>query len=106
MSLSGRNTLVQHSQHLTQADPRVFGQSYVANCSSVDGQAASRDEESDERHIEYFQGLEQFHEDGLPDKLPANLEGRILIFVNLRLRSKGSGESTATTNHIVPPSAA
>ncbi|KIW99637.1 uncharacterized protein Z518_11050 [Rhinocladiella mackenziei CBS 650.93] len=69
-----RNTAVERSQHLTQADPRVFGQSYVANCSSVDGQAAFRDEESDQRHIEYFQSLEKFHEDGLPDKLPAHLE--------------------------------
>lgn len=59
---------------MTQADPRVFGQSYVANCSSVDGQAAFRDEEIDQRHIEYFQSLEKFHEDGLPDKLPAHLE--------------------------------
>lgn len=71
---SGRNTTVERSQHLTQADPRVFGQSYVANCSSVDGQAAFRDEEGDQRHIEYFQSLEKFHEDGLPDKLPAHLE--------------------------------
>jgi len=59
---------------LTQADPRVFGQSYLAKCSSVDGQAAFRDEESDQRHIEYFQSLEKFHEDGLPDELPAHLE--------------------------------
>ena len=65
---------MQRSQHLTQADPRVFGQSYVANCSSVDGQAAFRDEESDNRHIEYFQSLEKFHEDGLPDRLPTHLE--------------------------------
>jgi len=56
---------------LTQADPRVFGQSYVANCSSVDGQAAFREGESDHRHIDYFQSLEKFHEDGLPDKLRA-----------------------------------
>lgn len=46
----------------------------MANCSSVDGQAAFRDEESDQRHIEYFQSLEKFHEDGLPDELPAHLE--------------------------------
>jgi hypothetical protein len=52
----------------------VFGQSYVASCSSVDGQAAFRDEESDQRHIEYFQSIEKFHEDGLPGDLPAHLE--------------------------------
>jgi len=28
------------------------------------------DEDSDNRHIEYLQGLERFHEQGLPDKLP------------------------------------
>ena len=46
----------------------------MANCSSVDGQAAFRNEESDHRHIEYFQSLEKFHEEGLPDKLPTHLE--------------------------------
>jgi hypothetical protein len=44
---------------MTQADSRVFSQSYGANCSSVDGQAAFRDEESDHRHIDYFQSLEK-----------------------------------------------
>ena len=71
-------TSVQRSQHLTQADPRVFGQSYVANCSSVDGQAAFRDEECDHRHIDYFQSLEKFHEEGLPDRIPSHLEQKIL----------------------------
>ena len=56
----------------------MFGQSYVANCSSVDGQAAFRDEDSDHRHIEYFQGLEKFREEGLPDRLPAHLEQKVL----------------------------
>jgi hypothetical protein len=50
-------TSVQRSQHLTQADPRVFGQSYVANCSSVDGQAAFLREALDHRHVDYFQSL-------------------------------------------------
>ena len=35
-----RYTEVERSQHLTQGDPPVFGQSYVANTSSVDGQGA------------------------------------------------------------------
>ena len=46
----------------------------MANCSAVDGQAAFRGEESDHRHVEYFQGLERFHENGLPTRLPAHLE--------------------------------
>lgn len=69
-----RYTAVQRSQHLTQGDPRVFGQSYVANCSTVDGQAAFRGEESDQRHIEYFQSLEKFREAGLPSRLPSHME--------------------------------
>jgi hypothetical protein len=46
----------------------------VANCSSIDGQAAFRDEESDQRHIEYFQNFEKFHKNSLSDELPAHLE--------------------------------
>ena len=68
-----RYTTVQRSQHLTQADPRVFGQSYVANCSSVDGQAAYLGESTDHRHVDYFQSLEKFREQGLPCELPAHL---------------------------------
>lgn len=49
----------------------------MANCSSVDGQGAFRGEESDRRHIEYFQSMEKFHEEGLPDKLPAHLEDNV-----------------------------
>ena len=63
---------MQRSQHLTQADPRVFGVSYVANCSSVDGVGAFFGEKLDHRHIEYFQGLERFHEQDLPNKLSVN----------------------------------
>ena len=65
---------MQRSQHLTQADPRVFGQSYVANCSSVDGLETFRDKPTDHRHVEYFQSLEKFREQGLPCELPARLE--------------------------------
>lgn len=71
--LLGRYTAVERSQHLLQNDTRVFSQSYVVNCSAVDGQAAFRGEESDHRHVEYFQGLERFHETGLPTRLPAHL---------------------------------
>ena len=65
---------MQRSQHLTQADPRVFGQSYVANCSSVAGLETFLDESTDHRHVEYFQSLEKFHEDGLPCEPPAHLK--------------------------------
>jgi hypothetical protein len=75
---------VQRSQHLTQADPRVFGQSYVANCSSVDGQAAFLGEAPDHRHVDYFQSLEKFREPGLPCALPAHLEDRLKNDARLR----------------------
>ena len=67
-------TEVQRSQHLTQADPRIFGQAYVANTSSVDGQGAFLGEPTTHKHIDYFQGLGRFREPGLPCELPARLE--------------------------------
>lgn len=67
-------TEVERSQHLTQADPRIFGQAYVANTSSVDGQGAFLGEATNSKHIDYFQGLERFREPGLPCELPARLE--------------------------------
>ncbi|KAK5312036.1 hypothetical protein LTR34_010907 [Exophiala xenobiotica] len=76
------------------ADQRVFGQSYVANRSSVDGQAAFRDEDSDHRHIEYFQSAEKFHEAGLPDRLPAHLRRKVLCEPELR-ESKAEVEAAS-----------
>jgi len=64
-------TPAQRSQHLIQTDPKVYGQYYMANCSSVDGATAFRGGQSDNRHIDYFQSFESQHEDGLPTKLPA-----------------------------------
>lgn len=61
---------VQRSQHLTQSDTRVFGTSYVANCSSVDGDSMFTGRERDDTVTEYFQGLQQFREPGLPASLP------------------------------------
>ena len=36
----------------------------MANCLSVAGMRAFLDEEADHREVEYFQGLEQFREQG------------------------------------------
>ena len=69
-----RYTKVQRSQYLIQADPRIFGQSYVADCSSVDGQAIFLREANDHRHIEFFQGLKKFREPGLPYEFRVALE--------------------------------
>src|SRR5271170_4850138 len=72
--MTERYTDVERSQHLTQADPKIFGQKYVANCSSVDGPGAFLQIPADHCGIDYFQSLEPFHEDGLPTELPAALK--------------------------------
>lgn len=59
---------------MTQADPRVFDQSYVANCSSVNRGAAWRGEQLDHSAIDYFQGYGQFRQEGLPCSLPTFVE--------------------------------
>src|SRR5439155_4049510 len=65
-----RYTEIQRSQHLTHSDPSVFRE-YVANCSSVAGMRAFLGEVADHREVDYFQGMEQFREQGLPYQLPA-----------------------------------
>ncbi|KAL6714267.1 hypothetical protein ACLMJK_007690 [Lecanora helva] len=53
-ALSERYTRVQLAQHLTQADKKVFGTSYMANMSSCDGKSAFLNEEAQKDHIEFF----------------------------------------------------
>ena len=64
-------TEVQRSQYINQSDPRIYGQSYVANTSSVDGRRRFADEEPQHDFIDYFQGFAQFRKRGLPRELPA-----------------------------------
>jgi hypothetical protein len=54
-----------------QGDLNVLDQSYVVDCSSVDGMEAFLRGPAEHRHVDYFQGLEQFREHGLPSELPA-----------------------------------
>lgn len=68
---------MERSQHLTQADKAVFGQSYTADTSSCDGLSAFLREKPDHRAVEYFQGLTQFRHDGLPTRLPAALKDEV-----------------------------
>ena len=75
--LAERYTEVQRSQHINQSDPRVYGQSYVTNTSSVDGRRRFADEEPQHDHVEYFQGFSQSREKGLPTKLPARQKAEI-----------------------------
>jgi hypothetical protein len=61
----------QRSQQLTQGGPRVFGDDYMAHCSSIHGQAAFLDEPRSHAHIAIFQTFERFHWLSLPNRLPA-----------------------------------
>ena len=64
-------TEAQRSQHLTQADPRIFETNYVAQTSSISGQDCFLGQPLDHRHVDFFEGLGQFVEPGLPPELPA-----------------------------------
>jgi hypothetical protein len=55
---------------LTQADIRIFGDSYVAYTSSVDGKGAFLREPVRHDHIAFFPSFERFHWIGLPTELP------------------------------------
>ncbi|KZL81211.1 hypothetical protein CI238_13164 [Colletotrichum incanum] len=69
-----RYTEVERSQHINQSDTRIFGASYVADCSSVDGLSAFLGQTADHTPNDYFQGLEKFRERGAPTVLPARIE--------------------------------
>lgn len=58
-------------------DNRIFGQSYVAFVSSCDGLAAFLREDVDHTAVDYFQGLERFHQPGMPVKLPTALSKQV-----------------------------
>ena len=55
----------------------MFGQSYVANCSSVDGQSAFLGEAPDHSTASFFQGYGQFCEPGAPTELPAAMKAEL-----------------------------
>lgn len=71
-------TKVQRSQHITQSDPRVYGRSYIANTSLVDGRRAFLGEEAQHDHIEYFQGFASLREKGLPSVLSAEKKAALM----------------------------
>lgn len=73
-----RYTAAERSQHLIHHDPRIFGTSYVAHTSSVNGRNAFLDEPKSHIAVDYLQGLEQFREVGLPLRLPTQLWNEIL----------------------------
>ncbi|UDD61264.1 hypothetical protein AFCA_008643 [Aspergillus flavus] len=49
----------------------------LANCSGVDVVNALRRRPTDHIHLEYFQGFEQYHENGLPHRLPTKEEEKL-----------------------------
>ncbi|KAG4258505.1 hypothetical protein FPRO03_03459 [Fusarium proliferatum] len=96
-----RYTEVERSQHLTQADKAVFGQSYTADISSCDGMSAFLREKPDHRAVEYFQGLTQFRQEGLPTQLPAALkeevsrDAELLVWDQIILQADGNIQNEA-----------
>ncbi|KAL3952774.1 hypothetical protein ACCO45_012717 [Purpureocillium lilacinum] len=76
--LDERYTETERSQHILHKDNKIFGTSYVAFVSSCDGFAAFMRESPDHSVIDYFQGLGQFWQPGLPTSLPASLETKVL----------------------------
>ncbi|KAL8818514.1 MAG: hypothetical protein Q9191_007924 [Dirinaria sp. TL-2023a] len=72
-----RYTEVERSQHITQTDTRVYGQSYVTNTSSVNGRSAFLNELTQHDHIGYFQSFANSREKGLPSSLPVEREAAI-----------------------------
>jgi len=64
----------ERCQLLNHRSRAIFGDSYIANTSIVDGQSASLLEERQEAHIDYLRSSRRFQEEGLPTKLPAKQE--------------------------------
>ena len=82
-----RYTEVERSQHITQTDTRVYGQSYVANTSSVSGRDAFLGEAASHDHVDFFQSFARFREKGLPNCLPAEQEDAIKQDCYIKLRN-------------------
>ncbi|KAH8431348.1 uncharacterized protein LDX57_009006 [Aspergillus melleus] len=65
------------AQVLTHGSEAIYGDNYLANCSGVDVVNALRRRPTDHTHLEYFQGFEQYHENGLPHRLPTEEEEKL-----------------------------
>ncbi|PYH99229.1 hypothetical protein BO71DRAFT_415712 [Aspergillus ellipticus CBS 707.79] len=69
------STLV--AQILTHKSKSVYGNDYLGNCSSVDVVNSLKGRPLDHTHVDYFQGFERFHENGLIRRLPIEEEQKI-----------------------------
>lgn len=65
------------AQILTHRSKATYGNDYLANCSGVDVFNALRGRAADHTHIDYFQGYDRFHENGLPRRLPTEEEEKV-----------------------------
>lgn len=74
----------------------MYGRDYVAHCSSISTVDEVLGEAPNTTHIEYFQSYSQFHEEGLPRKLPAADEEKVECEAQLiQLRQRISDLSDA-----------
>lgn len=78
----------------------MFGQSYIARISSCDGFAACLGEKPDHYAVDYFQGLEQFWQPGMPVRLPTFLRQQVrqapeLIDITEKMKCCTGGELEA-----------
>lgn len=72
-----RYTPAERSQHVLHYHPGIFDAFYAGNVSSCDGGAAFRNEDPDHSVPEYFRGIGQFRELGVPTQLPATMDSAI-----------------------------
>jgi hypothetical protein len=82
--------------------PSYFRSKLRSELSSVDGQGAFLRENCDYSHIDFFQSLERFREQGLPHDLPARLEADLNLDLQLcelkeNLHKLKLGKGSATT---------
>ncbi|KAJ5124395.1 uncharacterized protein N7515_008220 [Penicillium bovifimosum] len=76
--VDGRYGSALVSQLYGHKDGKTYPTSYLAHCSSINTVDCVLDEKGDDRHIEYWQGHEQYRETGLPSHLPAGIEESVL----------------------------
>ncbi|KAI9045863.1 uncharacterized protein KD926_007166 [Aspergillus affinis] len=96
-AVDGKYTAAHVAQILTQKSTAVYGNDYLANCSGVDVFNALKGRLADHTHIDYFQGYGQFHEHGLPRRLP--IEEEQTIEADPRLIAKIAESSEAISDN-------
>ncbi|KAH6617437.1 hypothetical protein F5144DRAFT_586453, partial [Chaetomium tenue] len=75
--LNKRYTAAERSQHILHFHPGIFDEFYAGNISSCDGAAAFLDEDPDHSVPEFFRGIGQFRERGVPTELPTALDAAL-----------------------------